>query len=82
MKNLKLCDPKFLEMLLEMLIDASENDLDPKIKDDILNFKDENHTYAEMYDFIVGISLLPIETASSLVTALCQLDEYYLKPLN
>ena len=82
MKNLKVCDPKFLEMLLDMLIEAPENDLDPKVKDDILNFRDENHTYAEMYEFIVGISLLPIETASSFITSLCQLDEYYSKPLN
>jgi len=80
MKN--ICNSDFLDMLLEMLIDAPVSDIDPKVKNDIVNFKNENHTYAEKYDFIVELSKLPNVTVSSFIVALCQLDEHYLRPLN
>jgi hypothetical protein len=58
-------DEKFLDGLLDILIQAPKTQIDQDIVADIQKFKKEPHTYFEKYDFIQNISREPMHMINS-----------------
>jgi len=74
---MKECSTEHIDMLFTELSHAPDSQIDENTKNMIFNFKG---TYAEKYDFIVGVSKLDLCKISSFVRELCALDRYYLRP--
>ncbi len=80
---------EMMDVILEQIPMCPENDMEEFVREKIIEFNNSEHSNAEKYDFIVGISKEQCEKInskacvgyiSSFVKELCSLDKYYLRP--
>lgn len=86
---MKECDYEFMQKIINHLCNAPATQLDERVAIQCQKFITENHTAAELFDFIVNISkseytqlsdTVVTGDASKFVIELCALDKYYLRP--
>lgn len=89
-------DRKTGEMLLGFCYYASENDMEPDIRERLRKFADTPYTDAQLYDFLVDISKIQCERIinkegktvlcigyiSGFVQIACNLAKYYRRPVD
>lgn len=80
---------EMMEKLIELMCEAPDSQMDKKVREKFLIFKDETHTPREMFDFLVSVSRIPITKVSekacigdisSFVAVTCALDNFYIRP--
>lgn len=89
-KEKKVCDIKFMNMIIEELSKAPSTEASKSVIERCDVFRKVLHTPGEKYDFIVEISKLPIKSDEELdlgigdishfVHTLCDLERFYLRP--
>lgn len=87
------CSLELMDTIIDHMCVAPKEMCEQYVVDDFIKLKNEKHTPSEKYDFIVGISKIPIKKINTtdnvsislgdintLVRELCSLDKYYLRP--
>lgn len=89
MKEKREISIEFMKMIIHEMCSAPTSDVEDYVREMFIKFKNEEHTPSEMYDFIVGISKIPVTKIndkmcvgdiSTFVMELCALDKHYLRP--
>jgi len=80
---------EMMDMILSQLPKCPQNDMEGFVREKIVKFNSEEHSSAEKYDFMIGISKEQCEKISdkvcvgyisTFVRELCALDKFYLRP--
>ncbi len=89
MEDKKVATVGMMMIILKNLSLAPISQMDKHVRDEILEFNENDHTPTEMFDFLQSISEKPmiklnekvcVGEISSFVQSLCDLNKFYLRP--
>ena len=78
MKEKRIASDKLMTFIINVLCESPSGQISEDVKNSFIKLNSEDHTQSEIYDFIVGVSKLPITEVSKFTVSMCELDKYYL----